>query len=177
MPPATLLRFCCRPPPSELDVFLYPSSDSQTLLFQVGGALRPELADGSATPSSAPLGQVDAVDALAAARGAPRGVRKDALDAVAPVVRGSGECVICLGDGKGRWRVLPCGHRFHARCLARWLEREVVCPVCRGDVLGKGEGEGEGEAEAEGEGEGALRGRRRWRRSRGNSRRREDEEE
>jgi hypothetical protein len=28
----------------------------------------------------------------------------------------------------------PCGNFFHAECLGRWMQREMICPVCR-DVL------------------------------------------
>ena len=30
-----------------------------------------------------------------------------------------------------RWGTTPCGHRFHAECLQRWLEQDVTCPECR----------------------------------------------
>ena len=26
---------------------------------------------------------------------------------------------------------LPCGHRFHAKCLLTWLARSASCPYCR----------------------------------------------
>jgi hypothetical protein len=51
---------------------------------------------------------------------------------------GSGEdtsCVICMRDykkGKGLL-ALPCPrrHRFHRKCLRKWLARSHVCPLCR----------------------------------------------
>ena len=26
---------------------------------------------------------------------------------------------------------LPCGHRFHFRCISQWMLREKICPMCR----------------------------------------------
>lgn len=48
-------------------------------------------------------------------------------------------CSICLDDEeKGaptRSVVLPCGHRYHARCLRRWLRRGApTCPLCNWNV-------------------------------------------
>ncbi|KAG7391097.1 hypothetical protein PHYPSEUDO_005864 [Phytophthora pseudosyringae] len=52
-------------------------------------------------------------------------------------------CVICLdGDmvpGESaregeRVEALPCGHVFHARCIAQWLLHRRVCPVDRRPV-------------------------------------------
>jgi hypothetical protein len=40
------------------------------------------------------------------------------------------ECPICLDDDTGGvWVQLPCGHCFHASCIASWLHSE--CPMCR----------------------------------------------
>jgi len=46
-------------------------------------------------------------------------------------------CTICLDDYRvgHKLRCLPCGHAFHARCIAKWLiERSAVCPLCKLDV-------------------------------------------
>uniref|UniRef100_K3Y383 RING-type domain-containing protein n=1 Tax=Setaria italica TaxID=4555 RepID=K3Y383_SETIT len=44
-------------------------------------------------------------------------------------------CPVCLQDGAApgaAWtRVAPCGHRFHAACVAQWLRVKLSCPVCR----------------------------------------------
>uniref|UniRef100_J3N615 RING-type domain-containing protein n=1 Tax=Oryza brachyantha TaxID=4533 RepID=J3N615_ORYBR len=47
----------------------------------------------------------------------------------------STECVICIeefevGDDLS---TMPCphGHRFHEKCLAKWLARRRSCPLCR----------------------------------------------
>lgn len=48
------------------------------------------------------------------------------------------QCCICLDDAAdsgcghaGDWAVLPCGHRMHRGCVARWLRRSGNCPMCR----------------------------------------------
>ncbi|CAD6337773.1 unnamed protein product [Miscanthus lutarioriparius] len=50
-------------------------------------------------------------------------------------------CPVCLQDGgeapepepaSRPWsRVAPCGHRFHAACVEKWLRVKLACPVCR----------------------------------------------
>lgn len=46
---------------------------------------------------------------------------------------GEGDCAICLeplGPDDGR-QVLPCGHSFHIKCAAQWLQTRPRCPMCR----------------------------------------------
>ncbi|RKK52133.1 hypothetical protein BFJ66_g5727 [Fusarium oxysporum f. sp. cepae] len=46
-------------------------------------------------------------------------------------------CLICINEFKQgtQTRSLPCGHRFHPRCIDPWLlERSITCPVCRANV-------------------------------------------
>ncbi|XP_039840496.1 E3 ubiquitin-protein ligase MPSR1-like [Panicum virgatum] len=44
-------------------------------------------------------------------------------------------CVICMrGYKRGRrLYVMPCAykHRFHRKCLEKWLSRSHLCPLCR----------------------------------------------
>lgn len=43
------------------------------------------------------------------------------------------ECAICLeplGPVDER-RLLPCGHTFHVKCAAQWLQCRPRCPICR----------------------------------------------
>ena len=54
--------------------------------------------------------------------------------------RGSADCEICREPSDERVDATPCGHRFHASCLAAWLsekaQRDVDdhedCPMCQG---------------------------------------------
>ncbi|OQR80873.1 hypothetical protein ACHHYP_20852 [Achlya hypogyna] len=45
------------------------------------------------------------------------------------------DCSICLEPVGSDWSsptlVLPCHHRFHELCLAKWFETEPTCPLCR----------------------------------------------
>jgi hypothetical protein len=48
------------------------------------------------------------------------------------------QCAICLsGTQQSRnhprrfLKQLPCGHAFHPRCIDRWLNTRVTCPLCR----------------------------------------------
>lgn len=42
------------------------------------------------------------------------------------------ECCICLDmDNTGDWSILPCGHKFHTRCVSAWIINHQTCPVCR----------------------------------------------
>lgn len=48
-------------------------------------------------------------------------------------------CSICQdhtqeGDENPDWRILGCGHSYHAPCIDTWLASHVHCPVCRADV-------------------------------------------
>jgi len=45
----------------------------------------------------------------------------------------TGSCSICLEDWckSDTVHVLPCGHPYHSHCLAKWLEQDYRCPVCR----------------------------------------------
>jgi len=40
------------------------------------------------------------------------------------------ECMICLDSNKINTE-LPCGHRFHSKCITEWLNDKNTCPVCR----------------------------------------------
>lgn len=42
------------------------------------------------------------------------------------------KCPICLEEDKDADVVkTPCGHHFHKKCLAKWLEKAKTCPNCR----------------------------------------------
>ncbi|CAA0829412.1 E3 ubiquitin-protein ligase MBR2 [Striga hermonthica] len=44
-------------------------------------------------------------------------------------------CAICLDNFCGKDMQVAivdgCGHKFHACCLKRWLQRKNICPLCR----------------------------------------------
>ncbi|XVE85847.1 hypothetical protein DITRI_Ditri17bG0124300 [Diplodiscus trichospermus] len=44
-----------------------------------------------------------------------------------------GECVICLEEWKPceMAKEMPCKHRFHDKCIDKWLGIHGSCPVCR----------------------------------------------
>lgn len=47
---------------------------------------------------------------------------------------GQGDCPICLEDlnvGFGYVRLRDCMHKFHLRCINRWLCKSAHCPTCR----------------------------------------------
>mgnify|MGYP002639145137 CR=1 FL=1 len=54
---------------------------------------------------------------------------------VPPGKEGKTSCSICLEGfcGGDRLVKLPCTHHFHADCITRWFNKEVVCPNCRSD--------------------------------------------
>lgn len=40
-------------------------------------------------------------------------------------------CAICLEEGEEKEAQLPCGHRFHKRCVEKWLTfQHLRCPLC-----------------------------------------------
>ncbi|CAK9168726.1 unnamed protein product [Ilex paraguariensis] len=43
------------------------------------------------------------------------------------------ECAICLETFCAGLEVtrMPCSHMFHGNCIARWLEKSSLCPLCR----------------------------------------------
>ena len=44
------------------------------------------------------------------------------------------ECAVCLERmkiGERARRLDQCGHRFHAKCVDKWLRRSETCPLCR----------------------------------------------
>mmetsp|Transcript_12092 Transcript_12092/g.18559 ORF Transcript_12092/g.18559 Transcript_12092/m.18559 type:complete len:416 (-) Transcript_12092:164-1411(-) len=62
------------------------------------------------------------------------------------------ECTVCLdpfSDGD-YLRRLPCQHKFHSYCIAKWLvERNSTCPLCKLDLLPDDEQSSEEEEEEE----------------------------
>jgi hypothetical protein len=48
-------------------------------------------------------------------------------------VREDHGCVICLDDMEigQKFRMMPCGHSFHQRCIFDWLHVNRLCPICQ----------------------------------------------
>ncbi len=46
-------------------------------------------------------------------------------------------CPICMNDftDKDYVRPLHCGHRYHKKCIDRWLMNNHQCPICRDAVF------------------------------------------
>ena len=44
-------------------------------------------------------------------------------------------CPICLALLVWSTQSLACGHRFHQKCIHRWLRDRKTCPCCRAAVL------------------------------------------
>ena len=44
-------------------------------------------------------------------------------------------CIICREEMTNAGKKLHCGHYFHVKCLQSWMERQQVCPTCRGNIL------------------------------------------
>ena len=65
-----------------------------------------------------------------------------AIAAIPASHRGRGDleerCSVCLDGGKSadpeETLTLMCNHKFHRRCILRWLAVTIVCPYCRAQV-------------------------------------------
>ena len=47
-------------------------------------------------------------------------------------------CAICLDEfhrSDDLRRIPRCRHHFHASCIDRWFQGNMICPICRGPVL------------------------------------------
>lgn len=40
-------------------------------------------------------------------------------------------CAICIEPVKLSDRKLACRHRYHTKCIMKWFETSIECPVCR----------------------------------------------
>jgi hypothetical protein len=65
----------------------------------------------------------------------PRRFQASGFDYTAAPIDHTTVCSICMvGIEQEDAMTTPCGHSFHAECLGRWMQQEMICPVCR-DVL------------------------------------------
>ncbi|CAN6339637.1 unnamed protein product [Urochloa humidicola] len=88
------------------------------------------LVDGEATPVRFSDGGFGGVPASAAAIRALKKQRYDGSSGTDSM------CVICMRDYKKKGKrlyVMPCAykHRFHRKCLKKWLSHSHLCPLCR----------------------------------------------
>ena len=41
-------------------------------------------------------------------------------------------CTVCLENMSGNIKILKsCKHKYHSKCLDKWLEKKNSCPICR----------------------------------------------
>lgn len=45
-------------------------------------------------------------------------------------------CAICMSqiETEDSYMVTPCSHAFHTQCLSRWMEEQLICPICRASL-------------------------------------------
>ena len=55
----------------------------------------------------------------------------------------SEKCVICLDDYEYDNNVgkLRCEHKYHQKCIERWLMEKTICPLCKYNVLSSNDDE------------------------------------
>lgn len=48
-----------------------------------------------------------------------------------PIVENDQNCSICLSEMIDDIIKIKCNHKFHDRCLDKWIENKNECPICR----------------------------------------------
>ena len=43
------------------------------------------------------------------------------------------ECAVCL-ETMSEYTTLKCGHMYHPRCIQKWLNQSMTCPMCRCEI-------------------------------------------
>ncbi|EAX87377.1 hypothetical protein TVAG_024430 [Trichomonas vaginalis G3] len=67
----------------------------------------------------------------------PKSLRPKSFDYRSIPIPPNSECAICMcniEDGEPTM-MTPCGHPFHSQCLERWMQEQLVCPICRAPLL------------------------------------------
>ena len=46
-------------------------------------------------------------------------------------------CSICMDEYKNEdvISILNCNHKFHKKCVDKWLYRNLSCPICRQNIM------------------------------------------
>ena len=45
------------------------------------------------------------------------------------------ECPICFEFMNEDIYALPCAHLYHRKCIEKWLNKKLCCPICYNDVF------------------------------------------
>lgn len=63
----------------------------------------------------------------------PRRFRANGFNYYSGTVQPNTECAICMItiEANDESMVTPCHHAFHKECLSRWMEEQMICPICR----------------------------------------------
>lgn len=63
----------------------------------------------------------------------PRRFRPAGFNYYTGVVQPNTECAICMNviENNDETMVTPCHHAFHKECLTRWMQEQMICPICR----------------------------------------------
>ena len=47
-------------------------------------------------------------------------------------------CCICIDKiNSGKYVQLPCEHEFHYNCVKKWFTEQLICPICRHNIVDK----------------------------------------
>eukprot|EP00472_Partenskyella_glossopodia_P008094 CAMPEP_0197528690 /NCGR_PEP_ID=MMETSP1318-20131121/25989_1 /TAXON_ID=552666 /ORGANISM="Partenskyella glossopodia, Strain RCC365" /LENGTH=173 /DNA_ID=CAMNT_0043083879 /DNA_START=96 /DNA_END=617 /DNA_ORIENTATION=+ len=70
-------------------------------------------------------------------RGCPKACIDRLPTATGKAAGGNVQCMVCIMTVKGREsvRILPCFHKFHKRCIDKWLATSKECPVCKINIV------------------------------------------
>lgn len=88
-----------------------------------------------ALPEGVPEAVVDGDEARQQPSGNRRGITSDGpltdRESTAAADEQDSACAICMASMNDDIRTLGCGHRFHQRCIDKWLQVGTTCPICK----------------------------------------------